>query len=1174
MNNFSCIIKKLLLSKVKLKMKLSILFLLLALLKVNANVYSQDTKISIDIKDKTIEEVFNQIKNQSKYNILFKNSEIDLNRKITIKVKKKTIGKILNIVLNKTDITYEVIGKQIVLKRQRSLKNPAESFQQASKIITEVQQIIKGSVVDQLGVPLAGVNILVKGTTRGAQTDFDGNYSINASAGEVLVFSFVGMKTIEITVGNNSTVNLNMEEDSAALDEVVIVGFGSQKKESVVGAISSVKPSELKIPSSNLTTALAGRVSGIVSYQTSGEPGADNAQFFVRGVASFNNQNGPLILIDGVELSVDDLARLQPDDIAEFSVLKDPTTTAIYGSRGANGIILVTTKTGVNAKPVVNLRIENSYSAPVSLVRLADPITHMILQNEAERTRGRFPTFTEEKIAGTIRGGNPNIYPAVDWYDELFNDFSITQRVNLNVRGGGEKVRYYVAGSFSKDNGLLRVEKTNNFTNNIDLKRYLLRSNVNMDLHENTELIVRLHTTVDNYVGPLQGGNAIYNSAVRTSPVRFPAVYDPDPSLANVPHVTFGNDFGPRFGNQDDGAAWFNPYAELQRGYRDYKRQLSLVQFELKQDLGSILPGLTGRFLGNINTTSFFENRRAYTPFFYRLQSSDAITGEYSLERTAEGDEALQFQSGEEINNTVFYVETALNYAKTFEEKHDITGLLVFTAREFTESNAGSLQLSLPSRNITLAGRYNYSYDKRYFAEFNFGYNGSERFAKNNRFGFFPSFGAGWLISNESFFKSSVINRLKLRASFGWVGNDRIGNTRDDRFFYLSEVNTSDPTRGASFGSNFNTNIPGVSISRYENTRVTWETSRKVNLGIDVNLFDSAIQFRADVFEDLRSNILQVRSDIPSTLGLQAIPQTNVGKVLARGVDASIDINHSFSNDFWITGRATFVYSDNEFKEFEEPNFAALNSPSRSFIGKNVNVSHGLIAERLFVDDAEALNAPRQFGTPGVDYGGGDIKYKDINGDGTITDLDRVPIGKPTVPKVTYGFGFSLGYKKFDLNMFFQGLSETSFYINPATTGPFVNSLSGNGFNPSAFGENGALSENGLLKAYADSHWSEDNKDVFALWPRLSTTIIENNNQTSTWWLRDGAFLRLKQVELGFTLIDGSNDNGLISKLRFYATGTNLVEWSKFKLWDPELAGNGLNYPLQRVINFGVHIAF
>jgi len=1042
-------------------------------------------------------------------------------------------------------------------------------------LVSNVQQEIKGTVKDDEGTPLLGASVIEKGTTNGTQTDFDGNYSIKVSnANAILIISYVGYTPQEVPVKGKTNISISLQLDASALDEVVVMGFGSQKKESVVGSVATIKPSELKIPSSNLTTALAGRLSGVVAYQTSGEPGQNNAEFFVRGVASFNGQNGPLILIDGVELTVDDLARLQPDDIESFSVLKDPTTTAIYGARGANGIILVTTKTGIKGKAMVSLRYENSYSAPVSLIKLADPVTHMRLQNEADRTRGLFPTFTEEKIAGTARGGNPNIYPAINWFDELFNDWAGSTRLNLNVRGGGEKVRYYVAGGLSSDNGLLKVDKTNNFTNNISLKQYLLRSNINIDLHKNTEMIVRLHSTIDDYRGPLQGGNAIYNAAVRTSPVRFPAVIDPgnDPKLQGVPHITFGNDLGPRLGGfGDDGAVWYNPYAELQRGYRDYRRQLSLVQLEFKQDLASILPGLTARFLGNANTTSSFENRRSYRPYFYRISTFDAATEDYTLVRTAEGDESLELDRGETINNSVLYMELAADYTKTFAKKHTVSGLVAFTGREFLDGNASTVQLSLPSRNISLAGRFNYDYDNRYFVETNFGYNGSERFAKENRFGFFPSFGVGWLVSNEAFFKSETISRLKFRASFGWVGNDQIGNNRQDRFFYLSEVDINAGGRGYTFGRDLNSGINGVSISRYANPLVTWETAEKANIGVDLNLFNDAVQFRADVFQDNRSNILQTRADIPTTLGLQTSIQTNVGEVELQGVDASLDINHYFSEDFWLTGRATFVYSDNEYTVYEEPDFAQIGAPWRSNIGNNVSTSQGYIAERLFVDDEEALNSPTQFGTPGIDYGGGDIKYKDLNGDGTITTLDRAAIGKPYVPKITYGFGLSAGYKRLDVSLFFQGLGETSFFINPNSTGPFINSI-GNGFD--IRGGNGLLSENGLLQAYADDHWSEDNKNVYALWPRLSTNPIENNQQTSTWWLRDGSFLRLKQVEIGFDLLKGLEDKIQLTRLRLYVTGSNLLTWSTFKLWDPELKGNGLNYPLQRTINVGLQVGF
>lgn len=1046
-----------------------------------------------------------------------------------------------------------------------------------------IEKTITGKVTDESGEGIPGANVRIKDTTIGTVTDIDGNYSLTVPNDDaVLIFSFIGLTTQEEVVGNRTVVNVQLVSDMSGLDEVVVVGFGTQKKESVVGSMSSINPSELKIPASNLTTALAGRVAGLVAYQTSGEPGRDNAQFLVRGVASFNSQNGPLILIDGVELTMDDLARLQPDDIESFAVLKDPTTTAIYGARGANGIILVTTKAGVEGPAVVNLRVESSFSQPTNMVDMADPVTHMRLQNEANRTRGDFATFTEEQIAGTIRGGNPNIYPATDWYKMLFRDYANTTRVNLNVRGGGQKVRYYVAGSYNKDNGLLRVEKTNNFTNGINLDRILLRSNVNIDLHKNTEMIVRLHSTLDNYRGPLQGGDAIFNAAVRTSPTRFPAKYDADPSLIGVPHVIYGNALSPRGegsssgGDNDVRPVWFNPYAELQRGYRDTRRQLSLVQLEFKQDMGGILPGLTGRFLGNINTTSYFENRRGYSPFFYRLASFDPFTEEYRLERTAtgSGDESLRLLGGERTNNSVMYMEAAVNYNQTFSEKHTVGGLLVMIGQEYLDGNANTVELSLPSRNIGVSGRYNYDYDNRYFAEFNFGYNGSERFAKNNRFGFFPSFGVGWLVSNEEFLSGigPTISRIKLRASYGFVGNDRIGDDRRDRFFYLSEVDLNSGA-GATFGRELNEYIPGVTIRRYANPLVTWEKSQKTNIGMELNLFDDAVQFQIDAFHEKRTSILQERADIPSTLGLQAALKTNVGEVTAKGIDASLDINHYFTNDFWVTGRGTFTYSDNQFLVYEEPNFAAVGAPWKSNVGNNVNVAHGYIAERLFVDDEEAINSPVQFGTPGRDYGGGDIKYKDLNGDGVITTLDQAPIGKPLVPKMVYGLGLSAGYKRFDVNVFFQGLGEVSFMINPVTTAPFVNSIQEAGIN--ALGEgNGALSENGLLQAYADSHWSEENRDIYAIWPRLSATVIQNNVQSSTWWLRDGSFLRLKQVEIGYNLLKSPKNKLGMTNLRVYATGTNLFTWSKFDLWDPELGGNGLNYPLQRVINLGVHVGF
>ncbi len=1153
--------------------------LLLADSSVAQNAQSmREVTISLDRYQGKLFTILRDIEAKTDYTFAFNAKDVRKVSYVNIRKPISSVYGILTEIAQQTRLDFKQVNQTINVSKSKVESGRVFNLGKAADEIS-----VTGKVTDENGEGLPGVSIVVKGTTSGTTTDLEGTYKIKVQEDATLSFSFVGYTTQEISVNGRSVIGLAMLPDEQQLEEIVVVGFGTQKKEAVVGAMSSVKPAELKIPSSNLTTALAGRISGVVSYQTSGEPGADNAQFFVRGVASFNNQNGPLILIDGVELTADDLARLQPDDIESFSVLKDPTTTAIYGARGANGIILVTTKTGEEGPAKVSLRLENAFSSPVSMLDLADPLTYMRLQNEAARTRGNIPTYTEAQIAGVRDGKNPNVYPATNWYDELFKDYTSTQRINLNVRGGGKKVRYYVAGSLNKDNGILKVDPITNFNNNISLKRYLLRSNINIDLHKNTEMIVRLHSTIDDYRGPLQGGNAIYNAAVRTSPTRFPAVFAPDSVNQNVPNIIFGNSTAGRAGGAVTFGGslrpvWFNPYAELQRGYLDRRRQLNLVQLEFKQKLDFITPGLSARFLGNANSTSQFENRRAYTPYFYEVGSvNPADPSDYTLDLIGEGgDETLNLEPSARENNSVLYMEAATNYYRTFNEKHNVSGLLVMIAREYLDGQASSLQLSLPSRNIGISGRFNYDYDNRYFAEFNFGYNGSERFARNNRFGFFPSAGIGWLVSNEPFFGSAKISRLKVRASYGVVGNDRIGNTRSDRFFYLSEVNLTGG-RGYQYGLNFNEGSPGVSISRYANPQVTWELAKKANFGIEMNMFNDALQLRVDAFHEKRTNILQERADIPSTLGLQASLKTNVGEVVAKGIDASADINHYFTNDFWVTARGTFTYADNEFAVFEEPNYADIDAPWRSRIGDNVSQATGFIAERLFVDDEEALHSPVQFGTPGVDYGGGDIKYRDLNGDGQITDLDRTGIGNPQIPKITYGLGFSAGYKKFDFSIFFQGLGQTSFFINPISVGPFINTVNrgGLGINVNnGQSTNGSLGENALLQAFADDHWAEENKDVYALWPRLSDGVIENNIQTSTFWMRNGSFLRLKQVEVGYNVLNGKDNKLGMSSLRIYVNGTNLHSWSKFKLWDPELKSNGLNYPLQRVVNLGVLVGF
>jgi TonB-linked SusC/RagA family outer membrane protein len=1006
---------------------------------------------------------------------------------------------------------------------------------------------IKGKALDTDGYVLPGTAVRIQGTTTGVTTNDDGDYVLNnVPVGSVLEFILVGYVTQQIKVSRDKTIiNAIMAEASESLDEVTVVAFGTQKTESVVASITTVKPSELKVPSSNLTTALAGRIAGLISYQRNGEPGQDNAQFFIRGVTSFGTGKvDPLILIDGVEMTSEDLARLTVDDIGSFSIMKDANATALYGARGANGVILVTTKNGKEGKVKIQLRMETSYSAPTQMVELADPVTYMRLHNEAVRNRDKMIPlpYTSEKILNTEKGIDPVRYPAVDWQGLLFNDYTINHRYNLNVSGGGNIVRYYVAANYARDNGIINMDKRNDFNSNIAIHKYGLRANVNIDVTKTTEMIVRLHGAFDYYSGPLDGGTDLFNKARHANPVYFLPYYEPDEANFYAKHILFGN-------YQQGG--WMNPYAEMLKGYRTGDRSNMLAQLELKQKLDFITKGLSARAMFNVNRFSLLQMTNSYNPFFYTL-APEIQPGDYQLValNPESGTDYLESKPSYKENTASMYIEAVLQYNREWNEKHSVSGLLVYTLRESKDGNAANLQAAMPHRNLGLAGRLTYGYASRYFLETNFGYNGSERFAENERFGFFPSIGAGWIVTNENFMKASskTLSKLKLKATYGLVGNDAIGNA-SDRFYYLSQVNLRDPNKGFSFGSNWDETRTGISISRYADPNITWEISRKVNLGFELNLWNS-LEIQLDYFTEKRSNILQLRSYITTTMGLQATPSANIGKATGRGFDMSVDYSKVFREDLWMVFRGNFTYAVSIYDVYEENDFA--QTPWRSHKGRKLSQRYGYIAEHLFVDENEVKNSPfQQFS----EYGEGDIKYKDINGDLVIGQEDLVPIGFPDRPEIIYGFGISTGYKNMDFSCFFQGSARSSFWINPSSTAPFVNSRA-------------------MLKYYADDHWSEDDRNIYALWPRLAPGNISNNEQTSTWFMRNGAFLRLKTVEIGYQLPKRLSSLIRADKFRIYVSGSNLLLFSKFKMWDVEMAGEGLNYPVQRVFNFGVDIGF
>ena len=1027
----------------------------------------------------------------------------------------------------------------------------------ASMVAVAQTKTVKGVIYEEeTGEPMPGATVSVEGSTRGVMTDLDGSFELTGvKPTDKLKFECLGKETQVLQVGTMTNFVVKLKNAANELDEVTVVAFGKQRKESVIGSISTVDVKTLKVPSSNLTTALAGNVAGVIAYQRTGEPGQDNADFFVRGITTFGANTSPLILIDNIELTSTDLARLQPDDIESFSIMKDATATALYGARGANGVIFVTTKRGQEGPAKIFARVETSISAPTDVVELADPVTYMKSYNEAISTRDPLGElmYTYDKIEQTGKpGANRLIYPANDWYDMLFKDFATSYRANVSARGGGKVATYYVSGAYTEDTGVLKVDKRNSFNNNIDDKNYTLRSNVDINVTPTTKLAVRLTGNFRDYQGPLNGGSDVYRQVMHSDPVLFPAYYPVDDEHVGIQHIMFGN--------YEDGS-YINPYANLVKGYKNYQRSQMIAAVQLEQDLKFITKGLSFMTLFNLTRLSEFTVNRQFNPYWYRLDRYDSYTGEYHVNRINEnGTDYLTYsESGKTVKNTM-YSETRLNYNRSFG-KHDVTGLLVFTASESLTANAGSLQLSLPSRNAGLSGRFTYGYDKRYFVEYNFGYNGSERFHKSHRWGFFPSAGLAWMMSNEKWFKplTKVVSNLKLRYSYGLVGNDNIGSS-SNRFYYLSEMSMNNSGLGATFGETRNVSYNGIGVVRYANEAITWEKSYKSNYALELGLFKK-LDIIAEYFTEHRTDIFMQRADIPNTMGLQAAVYGNIGQARSKGIDIQADYKQAWASGLWASARANFTYSTGKYDVYEEPTYP---ESYRQHAGRSIRQTWGYIAERLFVDDEDAANSPSQAAF-GSQYGGGDIKYTDVNGDGVITNADMVPIGYPTSPEIIYGFGVSLGHKGFDVSVFFQGLGRESFWIDATS----AYSTKYNKYGTAPFVNNGQL-----LKAYSDSHWSEDNRDIYALYPRYSAYENHNNTQVSTWWMRDGSFVRLKQMEFGYTLPQKLTNKIHIDNLRVYFQGNNLLCWSKFKLWDPELAGEGFNYPIQRTFNIGVNVTF
>ena len=991
-------------------------------------------------------------------------------------------------------------------------------------------------------MPLAGATIMIKGTTTGVMTDPDGTFGgLSVKETDVLEVSYVGYVAQEVAVKGKTDLEVKLAVDAGVIEDVVVTGFTTQKKESIVASIEAVNPKELKVPSSNFTTSLAGRIPGLISYQRSGEPGCDNAEFFIRGVTTFGYAQSPLILLDGFEVTADDLADVEPDNIENFSILKDATAAALYGSKGANGVIAVTTKQGREGKLSVSFRHESKISMPTQLPQMVDGVTYMRMYNEAQYNDNPVisPRYTAQKIQNTISGINPMIYPNIDWYNEMFKKLTYNQHYTLNANGGGKVARYYMAVTYDKDTGILKENRTNNFKNNIDIDRFNLMAKVNINLTRTTRMEVNMNSVFENYTGPVEDATTIFNNVMNGNPVEFPMVYEPDEEFAGVKHILFGI---------DPSGSMTNPYAQMVKGYKDGFTNTIISQFTLEQDLDFVTRGLMFRGKASIATYGSYESKRSYDPYLYALESYDELNNTYTLARVHEGTETLGDPETSRTATSKTYYEVGLHYNRNFNDKHDVGAVLIYTQEEDKNTSGGAtIQATLPARNQGVRGRVTYAYDGRYMMEASLTYNGSEKFDRSKRWGLFPAIGVGYMISGEKFWEPlrEVLPTFKLKYSWGRVGNDEIASATD-RFFFLSDIAFGGA--GYRWGKTFTNAYNGFSINRYANPNIQWEISEKQNVGLEMNLLHFA-DIQVEYFTEYRSRIYMERQNLPPSMGMSANVYGNLGEVKSNGIDASIDIKHSFNKDLYVTGRFNFTYAHGELVVASEPEY---KYPWRTKVGHPVNQAFGYVAERLFIDADDVANSPTQsWGTTQA----GDIKYKDINNDGQITDDDQVPLGYPTTPEINYGFGLSIGWKGFDLSAFFQGQDRVSFFINAASISPFVGYKN-------------------AMQIIADDHWSPDNPVSDTFWPRLSASSNANNTQQSTWWIRNGAILRMKTLEFGYSLSDRILKKTPLNTCRIYFSGLNLFKFSKFDLWDPEMGTNGLGYPLQRVFSLGLQITF
>lgn len=1012
---------------------------------------------------------------------------------------------------------------------------------------------ITGTVSDENGQPLPGAYVYIKDTQVGTTANLDGMYVIDIDPSDELTFSFIGYLEQTLKPGKSSTMNVSLQPDSNALEEAVAVAYGAQKRQAVVSALSTITTDDLKVTSTNITSSIQGQLPGLIAVQRNAEPGRDDAEFWIRGVSSFKGGTSPLVLVDGVERSISDL---DADEIESFSLLKDAAATAMYGAEGANGVILVTTKRGHIGKQQISLRVEQNLSVPYRIPDFVDSWDYMRLANEASFNDGLDPTkYPDDLIALYESGADPDLYPNSQWTDLIARTVH-GQRYTLNFRGGTENAKYFVSAGYQQKDGVFKKNPESKYNSNFSYDRFNLRSNIDLKVSKTTQLSVDLAGQYTMRRTANRSPDDVFVFMLHTPPHLFPFVYS-DGSVSTYEKETDGNNR--------------NPYYMLyQQGYRREFQTNIQSRVNLRQDLKFITEGLSARAAVSFDLKETLYKLRDYHPSKYHAIGRDETTGELILNTVYNGspdvDQVKITSSGYDRQ---IYIEAAIEYNRTFAGKHAVGAMVLYNQKERQKYDD-----ALTYRTQGLVGRVTYGYDNRYFIEANFGYTGSETFAKKNRFGFFPAVGVSYMISNESWYPEglkNVLSSAKIRASVGRTGNDDTGTSR---FLYRATFSESGHTfnQGITSGGASNGLGAGIYDLQFENLTLGWEIEDKTNVGLDLSFFNRAIQIQADYFYNIRSAILLQRNTIPGYAGFHEKPWQNYGRVRNQGVDASIDMMKQFG-DWKISARGTFTFARNKVLEIDE---LTPDEEYQRVTGTRINEQEVYIAERLYTEDdfIRSTNTNGTYaytlrpGLPTPTFGGiigpGDIKYVDMNHDGIIDTKDKVRgVGHPYKnPEINYGFGFNVEWKGIYASVFFSGVANTSILLasGNSTFWPF----------------NWGVEKGNYRTAFLD-RWTADNPRQDVTYPRLHVGYGNSiNDEPSTWWLRDGSFLRLKNAEIGYVLPEKALKTLRISGLRFYLLGENLAVFDHVKFWDPEQGNRnkGVSYPMSHSFTLGVELDF